>query len=164
MFAIQDTLLERVGLRTDRGDCVSIEVRGFLPSSDAEGRASTPAEMQYAMDRKYLTCGTMPVEKMDHDAQSDELRKRVDRAFDMIEAHCPRLVSPPGTYTDHVDTAFVRNYINTDSNLRAFDGIIKFSRWRSADSVVVGRIDDMLDGKAVPNCPSHGKPLLRWSD
>jgi hypothetical protein len=59
---------------------------------------------------------------------------------------------------------FVRNYANTDTILRVFDGHIQYSSWKADGFIVLGRIGDILDGSAVPNCRVLGRKPFRKDD
>jgi len=157
-FAVQDSILERVGLRADRGDCLSIVVHDNLGNLLEIKSASTLASFMWPPeDTTFLTCATRPLERADESAHDAERRARADRVFDLLEARCPRLFSPARPYTDRVNRLLGRNYVNTDARLWESGGLIQYSRWRSGAALLLGRTEDVLDGRTVINCRSLGE-------
>jgi len=154
-FAVQDSLLERAGLRIDPGACLVIGVHDHLGKLLHIKSTSSLADYEYAAkDTRFLTCPTRPLEKAGESAHDAERRARADRVFDLLEAQCPRLFSPPRPYTDHADPLFGRSYVNTDRKIWESGGLVQYRRWRSGFPIVLGRVDDILEGRAMIDCRS----------
>src|SRR5262249_57470264 len=108
IFAVQDSILERLGLRSDRSDCLTIVMRDvvanrlMIPAGSAYPKPYSPDNTQF------LTCATVASEQSVDPADSSDARARVDRAFDLLEQQCKRLFNPAGPYTDHLNTTFSR--------------------------------------------------------
>ena len=152
IFQVQDSILERVGLRNDPNDCLTIVLGDVVAHRVLVPIASTHPSVYRPNDTQFLTCATIPVEAAGNSAQSAERLARVDRAFDMLEAHCPRLFSPARPYTDHMNTSLSRNYVNSDSLLRETGGLIHYSGWRPGPPLVLGNVDSVLDGSLAVDC------------
>ena len=155
IFPVQDTLLERVGLRSDPNQCLSIVLRDvvirrvLVPSDSEHPKAGFVPD-----NTQFLSCATMPVASIDAASPAAARRAQVDRAFDLLETRCPRHFSPAGTYTDHINTTFSRNYLNSDAILKEIGGLIQYSGWRPGPPVVLGTTEDILAGRTVPDCRS----------
>lgn len=154
IFQVQDSILERVGLRSDPNDCLTIVMRDVVSN-----RVLVPTGSNFPVrfipdNTQFMTCATISDETAGHSAESTERRARADRAFDMLEAQCPALFSPAGVYTDHMNASFSRNYVNSDSLLRETGGLVHYSGWKPGPALVLGKIESILDGSTVPNCRS----------
>ena len=56
----------------------------------------------------FLSCATKALQATRADPQLAERRRRADRAFDLLEKACPKLFSPGGVYTDHLNPTLRR--------------------------------------------------------
>jgi hypothetical protein len=155
IFPVQDTMLERVGLRSDPNQCLVIVMRDVIAMRVLVPSGSELPKAGFVPDNtQFLSCATMPVAPIDAASPATAKRAQVDRVFDLLETRCPRHFRPAGTYTDQINTTFIRNYLNSDAMLKEIGGLIQYSGWRPGPPVVLGTIEDILAGRTVPDCRS----------
>ncbi|HMF29209.1 MAG TPA: hypothetical protein VKE42_10585, partial [Candidatus Cybelea sp.] len=103
-------------------------------------------------DTIFLSCGTKPLDGSRVDPQLVERRSKADRAFDILEAACPKLFSPVGIYTSHLNQMLLRDYINTDAWLYELGGVVHYQGWRYLAPVTLGEVDDIISHKVRIEC------------
>ncbi|MFH0342965.1 MAG: hypothetical protein ACHBNF_12730 [Chromatiales bacterium] len=155
MFTYQNTLLESVGLQVDEHDCAAIEMHDSI--GDMRHIVSLTSHIAYRADNTtFLTCATEPLENSGANQQFAERRARANRVFGMLEAMCPRVFSPAGAYTEHVNKRLARSYVNSDVRLWEANGIVSYKAFAHVDPIRVGKVDEILEGKIRPECRSTG--------
>jgi hypothetical protein len=106
----------------------------------------------------FMTCATRPAATLADDPQLAERRAKVDRAFDRLEAACPRAFSPSGPYTVQIYGSLRRNYVNSDTELAEQDGMLGYEGWLLNGSIGLGKLDEILEGKIPVACRYLGGP------
>ncbi|MCI0348522.1 MAG: glycosyltransferase 87 family protein, partial [Acidobacteriales bacterium] len=157
MFTYQNTVLESVGLQVDEHDCMAIEMHDFIGDMRHVLSLTSKSVFAYRADTTtFLTCATEPLESSAVNQRLAERRARADRAFAMLEAMCPRVFSPAGAYTEHVNEQLGRSYVNSDVRLWEANDIVRYKPFTPGDPILVGKVDEILQGKIRPECRSTG--------
>lgn len=154
VIAFQNNLLAKVLLEVDEGDCVTFvmhDASGTTPTTMKEPTAFGGAS-SVDTDTTFLSCATRALDPTRNNPELAQRRLKADRAFDLLEKTCPKLFSPAGIYTDHLNQKLRRDYVNTDAFLWELAGVVEYQGWRYDEPVTLGRVDDILDGKVHIDC------------
>jgi hypothetical protein len=137
-------LLYRLGMDVDWTDCEKIDVllqeRGPLPAANA------------APDRRLLSCAV--VYRPERDPAIEEQRVRAEKVFAIVEAACPRLLSPVPLASEHGEGSWERQYLNSEARLSVSlrNGVV-LSHFRQIHDAYYGSIDDVLSHRNPIQCP-----------
>ena len=155
VISFQNRLLERVLLEVDENDCVAFVMHdsaGTAPTTTIQATSFEGPFAETSTDTTFLSCGTVPRKAIGEAGDLTERRSRVDRVFDLLEKACPKLFSPAGAYTDHVNEKLRRDYVNTDAFLWELGGVIEYQGWRYDVPIPLGRVEDLADGRVRVDC------------
>jgi hypothetical protein len=91
------------------------------------------------------------------------LDPRAEAGFARIEQSCPRFFAP-GSSTVRINGGALRHYPGSDMKAYVLDdGNVMYKFWRALNPVLVGRLDDVLSGKAAIDCDHiRGRAGLPW--
>lgn len=90
---------------------------------------------------------------------------RYDAVFKVLETQCPRLFPPGGDRASQaVSHGEVRSYLQAEMKAYVYDnGEVYYKYYRALNSVLVGRVDDLLAGRTRMDCANiRGRSGLPW--
>ncbi|MEO8303952.1 MAG: hypothetical protein ABI724_07520 [Betaproteobacteria bacterium] len=159
VITFQNNILKRLDLQVDPTDCLPITLHDSVAQiPESVSGTSDPVKARAAEVTNYLTCGTVPLRDAIDTPEFKERQAKTDRAFAILEATCPRLFSPAGMVTDHVNSKLGRAYFNSDANVWELGGKLEYEGWRFDSPVPLGTVDALLDGRTRLDCGSIRAP------
>lgn len=146
-------MLYRLGYSVDLSQCLKFKFERDkpVPGSLVSFIQQNNMFSDYPQTQSSISC--MLVERTDRDLEFEASRDRANKAFEVIEAACPKLYGPRNGVTEWGNEAWERYYPNTDSSVLVSEerGVVA-RLLRSAIDREIGSYKDVLAGKGVFDC------------
>lgn len=143
--ASADRIVYRLGLRFDWSDCEEIQiVLDDSPSSAPDN--GTPSVT------RLLSCRA--VARTEDDPTYARDLAIAASAFAVIESQCPRFFGPRPLATESNLDVWQRRYVNTGARatVSLAEDVVGVSHFRSVRPVVLGRVQDVIEGRGRHAC------------
>ena len=86
-----------------------------------------------------------------------------EAVFERVEQLCPRFFRPNEAVTKSIAGGAVRHYGGADTKVYVLDdGLVAYKFWRSLNPVVIGPVDQVLDGTAKIECSAIRGKSRPW--
>ena len=145
-----DGALERFGLRTDTGDCLTIAIHNLPADLEIAYETSTPAAPRSIDTTLLQSCHVIPSTV---DQATIARRRSADIVLDRLEDACPELFSPRRPVTEHDGDGWHRVYTNTDLTAWLSYGWVKFMNPVTGGKLIfVGREAAWANGALHLDC------------
>lgn len=89
---------------------------------------------------------------------------RMVATFEHIEQQCPRFFPPNESTTQAISGGVMRHYGASDIRIYILDdGRVMYKFWRALNPVLIGSVDDVINGKVSVDCNNiRGRSGLPW--
>lgn len=137
----------------------------FLPSKGLEGIAIRNGRQDDSISREkfgfWLCPLRYPVDQPIVKNSAEFLR--TEAVFERVEQLCPRFFRPNETITKPIAGGEMRHYGGADTKVYVLDdGLVVYKFWRSLNPVVIGTVEQVLDGAVKIDCSAIRGASRPW--